>query len=221
MDSTFAVVDRPQVAPAAAGARGSFVMSADTVTTRRPMRADARRNRERILTAAAAAFEEHGPDAALEDIASRACVGIGTLYRHFPDRQALLVAVYRDGVDSLVECGCDLLANDDPFDALARWLGAQLEHSRRHQSLAASAMLNMLDDPDGPPPPCEAMMATGAALLARAQEHGVVRADIDANDISRMVGAIALATDGAPDGPICSDRLFHVLLDGLRPPASR
>lgn len=194
-----------------------------TETDRAPrrMRADAVRNRERILAAAAAAFEEHGPEAALEDIASRAEVGIGTLYRHFPDRQALLVAVYRDGADSLVECGCDLLEADDPFDALARWLGAQLEYLRSHQSQAASAMLTMLDDPDGPPPPCEAMMTTGAALLSRAQEHGVVRADVDAGDVSRMVGAIALATDGAPDGPICGDRLFHVLVDGLRPPPAR
>ncbi len=196
-------------------------MSPQAPAPARPLRADARRNRERILTAAAAEFEEHGPEAALEDIASRAGVGIGTLYRHFPDRQALLVAVYREGVDSLVHCGDELLAADDPFDGLARWLGAQLEHSRKHQSLAASAMLNMLDDPDGPPPPCEAMMTTGAALLARAQERGVVRADVDASDLSRMVGAIALATDGAPDGPVCSNRLFQVMLDGLRPPAER
>lgn len=190
-------------------------------TAARPMRADARRNRERILAAAAAEFEEHGPDAALEDIAARAGVGIGTLYRHFPDRQALLVAVYRDGVDSLVACGADLLAADDPFEALVHWLSAQLEHGRRHRSQAATAMLTMLDDPGGQPPPCEAMMSTGAALLARAQDAGVVRGDVDIHDVSRMIGAIAVATDSAPDSPVCCNRLFQVVVDGLRPPAPR
>src|ERR1700729_4527354 len=91
----------------------------------RPMRADARRNYDRLLSAAAAAFAEHGADdASLEEIARRAGVGIGTLYRHFPTRQALLEAVYRDQVDGMRAKADELLASDSPSGALAEWLHA-------------------------------------------------------------------------------------------------
>src|SRR6266699_4143127 len=93
----------------------------------RPMRADARRNYGRLLAAALAAFSEQGADtASLEEIARRAGVGIGTLYRHFPTRQALLEAVYRDQVEALRARADDLLENAPPADALAEWLRAMV-----------------------------------------------------------------------------------------------
>src|SRR5215472_6078720 len=91
----------------------------------RPMRADAQRNYARLLSAAMAAFTEHGADdTSLEEIARRAGVGIGTLYRHFPTRQALLEAVYRDQVEALRARADDLTGSDDPGEALAAWLRA-------------------------------------------------------------------------------------------------
>src|SRR6187402_1342 len=91
-------------------------------TTHRPMRADAMRNRAKVLAAAAATFEQHGPDASLEEIAHRAEVGIGTLYRHFPDRQSLMVALYRERLESLNELGATLLESSEPYEALRDFL---------------------------------------------------------------------------------------------------
>jgi AcrR family transcriptional regulator len=190
----------------------------DTSSPPRPLRADAARNRQRLIDAAVEEFAAHGADASLEQIASRAGVGIGTLYRHFPDRQALLLAVYQDGFDELAETGRELLDADDPFDALAQWLAAKLAYSRSDRALAASVIIDLVDRPDTQTQPCEAMRSTGDALLGRAVEAGVVRDDVTVDDLSRLVGAIALASGRAPEGDcVCSDRLFHVMLDGLRP----
>jgi AcrR family transcriptional regulator len=185
----------------------------------RPLRADAARNRQRLVDAAVEEFAAHGADASLEQIAARAGVGIGTLYRHFPDRQALLVAVYQDGFGELAETGRALLDADDPFDALAQWLAAKLAYSRSDRALAASVIIDLLDRPEtAQTEPCESMRSTGSALLQRAVRAGAVRKDVTLDDLSRLVGAIALASGRAPEGDcVCSDRLFQVMLDGLRP----
>src|SRR5215469_2028522 len=105
----------------AAGTRGAVGATAPE----RPMRADARRNYERLLAEAAAAFAERGADdVSLEEIARRACVGIGTLYRHFPTRPALLEAVYKDQVEGLGTLAAKLLTSESPGDALAEWVRA-------------------------------------------------------------------------------------------------
>src|SRR5215472_11381674 len=126
-----AVAGSPAVAasPGGSGPSGSEVSPGGTVSPRestaRPMRADAQRNYARLLSAAMAAFTEHGADdTSLEEIARRAGVGIGTLYRHFPTRQALLEAVYRDQVEALRARADDLTGSDDPGEALAAWLRA-------------------------------------------------------------------------------------------------
>jgi len=197
-------------------------MSSTTVptapATERPMRADAVRNRKRLLEAAVEVFAEAGPDASLDQIAARAGVGIGTLYRHFPDRQALLAAVYQAAFEDLAAKGRRLLDAERPFDALAEWLGENLVHSRSDRALAASVTIDLLDNPDAQPTPCEAMRATGSLLLQRAIDAGEVRDDVTVDDLSRLVSAIALASDGAPEGGcVCGDRLFRLMLDGLRP----
>src|SRR5450432_1475305 len=97
-------------------------------TTARPLRADAQRNQQRLVSAAMAAFTEHGADdASLEEIARRAGLGIGTLYRHFPTRQALLEAVYQDQIEALRVRADQLLESDSPADALASWLRAMAD----------------------------------------------------------------------------------------------
>jgi AcrR family transcriptional regulator len=193
---------------------------AATEPTTRPMRADAARNRARILDAATNALAAEGPDAPLERIASCAGVGIGTLYRHFPDRQSLLTAVYREGLEGISAYGRQLLETEDPFAALRDWMTSHLAFNRTHQALAASAIINMLDNPDEEAPPCEEMKAVGQQLLDRAKAAGAVRDDVVVEDLARLISAIALAADGAPEGScICGDRLFNVMLDGLRPRA--
>lgn len=195
----------------------------------RPMRADARRNRERVLEAARDAFADHGPDASLEDIAKSAGVGIGTLYRHFPNRQALQQAVFDETASVLCQYGEQLGESDDPYAALRSWLHAQIEHTARYRSLGAAVMLDALDSDavermvaaadeepaanDGAT--CQQLRSMGERLLERAQMAGVVRPDVDVDDVCRMGSAIALATEEAP-GPVCVERLFAVMMDGLK-----
>jgi AcrR family transcriptional regulator len=184
-------------------------------------RADARRNRERVLAAAQAVFAEEGPDASLEEIARRAEVGIGTLYRHFPNRQALLEGVFRDRVTALCDQATELIDGATPLEALRTWLRAQLAHATTYGSLAASTMLESLDgpplDPGTPPSSCESMRQAGSLLLARAQAAGEVRDDIVVDDVLRLVGALALAADDSPEGTARADRLFALMMDGLLP----
>jgi AcrR family transcriptional regulator len=182
----------------------------------RPMRADARRNYERLLAAANAAFAERGPDASLDDIAQRAGVGIGTLYRHFPTRQALLEAVYRDQIEALRAEAEALLDAPSPREALAAWLRSILAHNVAQRGLKEALM-----NGEGSALVAESkaqMRAAGAALLARAQQAGAVRSDLDIADLLRLVYGIALADERAPDGsPKLADRCLLVMLDGLRP----
>src|SRR5947209_2599848 len=125
------------------------------VVAERPQRADARRNRERLLAAAELTFTERGPDASLEEVARRAGVGIGTLYRHFPTRRALVEAVLADQIDALQKQAEALLDSPTPGDAFATWLRAQMQGAMSCRGLAASAMITMLDDCNTTPPICE------------------------------------------------------------------
>jgi AcrR family transcriptional regulator len=183
----------------------------------RPMRADAQRNYARLLDAARAAFLERGADdVSLEEIARRAGVGIGTLYRHFPTRQALLEAVYRDQVDTLSARAEELLRTESPEAALAEWMRALLEFSSTKRSMTA-ALLATLGTDSELLSACVTVIRTAAeALLARAQQAGVVRPDADAGDLMRLVHAVNIATEKAPD-PGQADRMLALILDGLRP----
>ena len=186
--------------------------------TARPMRADAQRNYDRLLRAALAAFAEHGADdASLEEIARRAGVGIGTLYRHFPTRQALLEAVYRDQVEALRARADELRESDSPADALAAWLRSLVAFSSTKRSLTTALLATLGKDSDLLSA-CS-MVICGAAdtLLIRAQQAGVVRADADARDLIRLVHAVNIATQRGPADPGQTDRLLGLILDGLRP----
>jgi AcrR family transcriptional regulator len=182
------------------------------------MRADAQRNYARLLSAAATVFAEHGADdASLEEIARRAGVGIGTLYRHFPTRQALLEAVYRDQVEALRLRADELLESDSPGDALAAWLRAMVAFSSTKHTLT-SALLETLGKESDLLSSCSKVIRDSAdALVAHAQKAGVVREDVDAKDVIRLVHAVNIATQRAPTDPQQTDRLLGLILDGLRP----
>jgi AcrR family transcriptional regulator len=179
---------------------------------RRP-RADALRNRARIVETASEVFAARGSEASLEEIARGAGVGIGTLYRHFPTREDLVEAVFRDRVDELQGLAEELLASDAPGEALATWLHAQLDYAATCRGLAAEAMLTMLAQHD--PSPCEPMRLAAAALLTRAQAAGEVRTGVDIDDLVRMVQAVSLAAEESDD-PETAERLFGFVLDGVR-----
>src|SRR5256885_13044970 len=116
-------------------------MMTDTVGSSRPMRADARRNYDRLLDAAKAAFAEHGTDAPLDDIAKRAGVGSGTLYRHFPTRLDLIEAVFVQRIDNLVVRAAELAEGPDPEEALLTFLRIVLDHSNSYRGLASVLMV--------------------------------------------------------------------------------
>jgi AcrR family transcriptional regulator len=190
----------------------------DTTTTQatglaqRPKRADARRNYEKLLTAAGEAFAENGTAASLEDIARRADVGIGTLYRHFPTRQDLLEAVYIGEVEEMSRAAADL-TDLEPWDALVTWLHQFVRYAATKRALADEMMATIDQDAEVFVACRTAITAAGDLLLRRAQEAGVVRPDTNFTDVGRMVGGIAAIRTADP-GQI--ERILDVALDGLR-----
>ncbi|HLV99955.1 MAG TPA: helix-turn-helix domain-containing protein [Ktedonobacterales bacterium] len=186
-----------------------------STTTQRAMRADARQNYEKLVKAATDAFAEHGSDAALDDIARRAGVGIGTLYRHFPTRQELIEATFCDQMDTLVAQAEELLKHPNPAEAFDIWLHALLTQSRVCRCLAASVTIALLDENSAVSAAGKAKSKAAAALLERAQQAGVVRSDITSADVGRLVHGIALATEKLPDGAEQADRLLGLVLDSL------
>ena len=179
----------------------------------RPLRADAARNRDKLLAAAREAFTEDGADASLEGIARGAGVGIGTLYRNFATRQALLEAVYVDEVEAICSAADDL-GRLAPWDALVAWLRSFADYATTMKALGAELLAYL----DGEAPvflQCrQSIVAAGAPLLERAQRAGEVRPDAELMDVMRMVGGIATIANAEP-GQI--DRILAVALDGLRP----
>src|SRR5215468_7934667 len=158
------------------------------------MRADAQRNYAKLLSAASAAFVESGADdVSLEEIARRAGVGIGTLYRHFPTRQALLEAVYRDQVDLLSARAEELLEAESPGDALAVWLRALMRFSSTKHTLTSALLANLGKDSDLLSSSSRVIRGAADTLLARAREAGVVRPDADSGDVIRLVHAVNIA----------------------------
>lgn len=179
------------------------------------MRADARRNYEQLVAQARIAFAEFGVDASLDEIARRAGVASGTLYRHFPTRLDLVETVLAGQIADLAGLGRGLLVAEGEFEALAAWLRATLTHALTYRGLSAAVMNSALDHTLVADWHAE-LFEVGAALLSRAQECGAVAADATAADVLKMVGAIAWAT---PDDPAQAERLLALLLNGLHPAA--
>jgi AcrR family transcriptional regulator len=178
------------------------------VFSRRPKRADARRNYESLIAAARAAFAEAGTSASLEEIARRANVGIGTLYRHFPTRQDLFESVYVDEVEELCGSGADL-ADRPPWDALVGWLHRFVEYTATKRALAES-----LNHDSELFRGCRAAIySAGEPLLAAAQRDGTARPDISFDDVMRLISGITLIHFVEP-GQL--ERVLGMALDGLR-----
>jgi len=184
----------------------------------RPRRGDALRNRELLLAAARAVFSERGTDAPLDDIARRAGIGNATMYRHFADRRELLIAVYADEVEALCAEGEALLPPQGPasaLDALFTWLRAFIAHVATKRDLALaipgdqrgerSALFDQWH---------KTMLSTTAALLARANDDGTVRADLKPTDLLGLANGIALAAVDADQ----IDRFLALLREGCGRP---
>ncbi|HEY0812560.1 MAG TPA: TetR/AcrR family transcriptional regulator [Pseudonocardia sp.] len=187
-------------------------MSDEPPRAPRRMRADAAENRQKLLVAAKAVFTERGERASLNEVAKRAGVGSGTLYRHFPTLQALLVAIVRGNVDALCARGRDLLTHDDPDVGLRQWLREFAAHASTMNGLLATELaVDLLPGDRNPFADChEAILATASELLARAQTAGTFPSDSNVRDVLRLVNAIAWASQQAPDDKELIDRLLAI-----------
>jgi AcrR family transcriptional regulator len=190
-------------------------MSETRIQLQRPMRADARRNYDKLVAAARAVFSEDGTSAPLEDVAERAGVGIGTLYRHFPTRQALLEAVYVDEVEAMARAADDL-SDLPPWDALSQWLHQYVGFAATKRALN-EALVEAAPDSDVLLTCRTAILGAGTALIERAQRAGAVRPDTNFTDVVRMVSGIAMVPTTEPGQ---QERLLELALDGLRYRAS-
>ncbi|GAA2219223.1 helix-turn-helix domain-containing protein [Streptomyces nogalater] len=180
----------------------------EIVAARRPHRKDAARNFDALLDAAREAFAEHGADAALEDIARRAGVGIGTLYRNFPTRRDLFETVYADEVAALCEAAAEP-TDREPWEALSAWLDRFAGYM-----VTKRAVREALNGESDIFQTCrESMYAAGGPLLERAQRAGAARTDMDFGDLLRLVAGI-MATTFEDDAQ--RDRVLAIALDGVR-----
>jgi AcrR family transcriptional regulator len=165
-----------------------------------------------VLAAAREAFAEGGESTALEEIARRAGVGIGTLYRHFPNRQALLEALYVDEVEEVCRSAAEL-DGTDPWEALTGWFEGFIGYLATKRALAAE-LLNYLEQDAALFQVCRAsLFEAGEPLLKRAQDAGVVRPDVNIAEVIQMV--VGIAKIPASD-PAQTEHILRVALDGLR-----
>jgi AcrR family transcriptional regulator len=183
-------------------------------TARRP-RADSIRNRERLLEAAAAVFSAGGPDASLEAVAKRAEVGIGTLYRHFPTREALFEAVYRHEVDQLGDLAEQLAAEATPVDALRRWLHANVQLVATKRGMLAALALVAHGPSELYAYSFDRLTKAVGSLLDRGVAAGDIRSDITPEDLLRALVAMCYMHD-RPGWQDTVLRLVDVFVDGLR-----
>ncbi|MFF4875738.1 MULTISPECIES: TetR family transcriptional regulator [unclassified Micromonospora] len=179
------------------------------VFARRPKRADARRNYDALVAAAREAFAENGASASLEDVARRAGVGIGTLYRNFANRQELFEAVYVEEVRTLCRSAEDL-AELPPWDALVAWLHRFVAYVATKRALAEE----LLRDSEVFRSCRTEIYAAGEPMMHRAQAAGTVREDVGFDDVVRLISGLTMAQFPSTEQ---RDRVLGVALDGLRP----
>ena len=187
----------------------------DQVDNIRKPRADAVRNRERVLEAAKAVFSAGGPEASLEAVAKRAGVGIGTLYRHFPTREALFEAVYRREVQQLWELAEQLKGEAAPVEALRRWLRSNVEFVATKKGMAAALALAMHGSSELSAYTFDRLTKAVGALLDRAVAAGRIRSDVGPADLLRTLVGMCLLHD-QPGWQASVARMLDVLVDGLR-----
>lgn len=179
------------------------------------MRADARRNYERLVEAARKVFADQGGAASMEAIARQAGVGAGTLYRHFPQRVDLVEAVYRDDVDVLVASAERGLKDLEPWDALEAWLRAFVDYAQTKRTFLNELREAFEKNPDLKLASRDRIASACSQVLARAQDAGVARANIDGEDVMQLVSSMCISSTMTRDQ---AQRLLPIVLDGLRPP---
>lgn len=178
----------------------------------RPQRADAQRNRATLIAAARTAFTERGSEASLEEIARRAGVGVGTLYRHFPTRQDLIEAVYVEEVEALCRSAEDF--NDgSSWDALVHWFDRFVDYVATKKALLEELMATIGQDAQVFRTCHDAIFAAGQPLLDRAKQDGVVRPEVEFIDVIRMVSGVTMIRNAQPED---IRRVLAMALDGLR-----
>ena len=196
---------------------GEHDNQADGSPIDRPLRADARRNYDRLVDAARKVFADQGGGASMESIAKQAGVGVGTLYRHFPKRIDVVEAVYRDDVDILVGSADRGAAELEPWEALEAWLRAYVEYGRAKRTFLNELHEAFEKNPDLKPASRERIIAACERVVKRAQEAGVARTDIDGQDLMQLVSPMCMTgTLEAEQG----DRLLNMILDGMRTPTT-
>ena len=191
------------------------------------MRADARKNYDHLLVVARAVVTEQGADASLRDIARRAGVGLPTLYRHFPTREALLDALLRAGFDELAARAAELETSGSARDALVSWLRDCVAHAHEYRGVTTLMMAAIEDTGSALHGSCAAMRAAGTRLLTRAQAAGSARTDMDGTDLFALIAALAWLSD-QPSHAQRADHLFGIITTAILtnqesgdPPAAR
>ena len=199
-------------------------MSAETSATpaSKPLRVDAQRNYDKLVLAAREAFRERGSDASLDDIAKRAGVGPGTLYRHFPTRDALIDAMMRDWSERINADSEEIAATDLPArEALTTWFAKFVENVGIYQGAAAKVM-SAMDDPSSPIyRKCQVLVAANEKVLARARELDALRDGVEAREVMRIVSGVATVVDQSGLTADQAEPMLAIVLDGiLRPDAT-
>lgn len=178
------------------------------------MRADAKKNYDNLLAVAGDVLAEQGVDASLRDIARKAGVGLGTLYRHFPTREALLETLLRTSFDDLRSKADELKTSDASDNALVSWLREVVAVAHNHRGVIAT-MMAAIDDPNSAlHASCVTMRAAGTGLLARAQADGLARVDMDGDDLFSLVAALAWLGDQASSASR-ADHLFRIISSAI------
>jgi AcrR family transcriptional regulator len=196
---------------------GEFRPAAQTeaAVMARAQRSDACRNRECLVQAASEAFATHGVEASLEKIAKTAGVGVGTLYRHFPTRDALVEAVYRHNVDVLCEGADQLRASLPPDEALAQWMQRWVGYVATKKGLATYLKSVVSADSDLFESSFARVRATVNGLVDAAVAAGAIRSGVDGMEILRALSGVCLMADH-PGGPEQGSKVAALLMDGLR-----
>ena len=204
------LIDAPTVVPSQAPA----VQVADHAKPR-PLRADAQRNRDKLIEVATTAFTELGVDVALEEIARKADVGIGTLYRNFPTREALVLAVYRNQIEGLRIAAHELPKTLGPADALREWMRGFVEYGAIKRGLVTLLKSMMETDGNLFDQTRAILMESAGSLMTAAADAGEIRPDFAPGDVIRALGGICMATD-RPDAGATAVALVDLVFDGLR-----
>ncbi|MBK1622073.1 TetR/AcrR family transcriptional regulator [Afifella marina] len=178
------------------------------------MRADAKKNYAQLLAVARDVVTEDGAEASLRDIARRAGVGFGTLYRHFPSREALLDALLRESFDALTVRAAELEATQSSGEALVTWLHEAVAVAHNFRGAIEAMVAAIADEGSALHASCQEMHAAGGRLLARAQAEGTARTDLDGTDFFALLSALAWLRD-QPALQARADHLFDVIAGAI------